>query len=70
VPAITLRGLLEVEIDLMEASSPEQAAVLAATSADDVRLHHGRLVAVLEGRGSVRARRLVAQLLRHVPQAS
>lgn len=56
--SITVLGFY-VEIDLMEAASPEQAAVLATAPAGGVGVHHGRLVAVLDGRGASRARRLV-----------
>ena len=56
-----------------EQGFPEQETGLAgegsaAAGTADVRVHHGRLVAVLDGLGSARPRRLVAQLLRDGPR--
>jgi hypothetical protein len=47
--SITLRGLGDVEIDLIEAATPEDAAVLAAGASADLCLHERRLVGLIDG---------------------
>jgi hypothetical protein len=46
---ITFRGLSDVDIDLIEAATPEDAAVLAAGASADRCLHEGRLVGLIDG---------------------
>ncbi len=61
--SITLRGLSDVDIDLIEAATPEDAVTIAAEARATMSVHHGRLVGLIDARDPRPYGRLVAALL-------
>ena len=61
--SITLRGLSDVDIDLIEAATPEDAVTIAAEARAAMGVHDGRLVGLIDARNPRPYGRLVATLL-------